>query len=567
MCKTIHLFVLALFSLLPLRGAAQDVSSPLTPTEENEAMNYFIQGVHAFENEEFEEALDYLNLAYLRLPDQAGINYALADAYFATGDLVNAVYYAEQAVEIDPENKWYYLLLASIYRQAGRNNATVETLETARAQHPNDLDILLRLASLYSSREEYQEANKIYGHILSIRGDNSEIHMYRYQNYMEAGLRDSATSVLLRLKEIEPDNLNVLHTLSQHYLESGDREKAVAILELARERNPRNPETLILLADLYIQESDWDRLGNTFVTMIEDPLISPSQKMELARFIYSQQQSFPNQDTLTEQTRRVLNTLSDLEPDYGNGHLLAAEFHLNRNETEEAINKLSEATRVMPEMAEAWQQKLQLMFSAGKYEQVIEAGKEASEHVSDDAFIQFFTGASLMLTGEHESAAGWLEDATLSPARSSFRSVIFNTLADTYMDLDRWDDAVDAYESAIRLDSNNHNALNNYAYYLSEREERLKDAEEMSLKSLSIEPENAAYLDTAGWIYFKLGELEKALEYIHASIETGSASAEVLEHLGDVYEELGEMDEALHWWNKALEEDPGRTWLMEKIEE
>lgn len=562
----IYLSLLSLLFLLPRNGTAQDTTLPLTPTEENEAMKYFIQGVQAFENEEFEEALDYLNLAYQVLPEQAGVNYALADAYFATGDLVNAAFYAEQAVELEPENKWYYLLLAAIYRQSGRSNATVEILESARNLHPNDLDILLRLASLYSSREEYLAANEIYDHILSIRGDNGEVHMYRYQNYMEAGLQDSAISVLLRLKEIEPDNLNVLHTLSQHYLDSGEREEAIAVLEMARERNPRNPETLILLADIYIQESDWDRLGNTFITMIEDPLISPSQKMELARFLYMQQQSSPELETLTEQTRKVLNTLSDQEPEFGNGHLLAAEFHLNRNETEQAIDKLAEATRVMPEMAEAWRQRLQLMFSAGNYEQVIEAGREATEHLPDDAFIQFFTGASLMLTDDHESAADWLENATLSPARSNFRSVIYSTLADNYMDLDRWEDAVDAYETAIRLDSNNHNALNNYAYYLSERGERLEEAEEMSLRSLSIEPENAAYLDTAGWIYFKLGEYEKALEYIHTSIETGNASAEVLEHLGDVYEQLEEMEEAVHWWQKALEEDPGRTWLMDKIE-
>ena len=66
-------------------------------------------------------------------------------------------------------------------------------------------------------------------------------------------------------------------------------------------------------------------------------------------------------------------------------------------------------------------------------------------------------------------------------------------------------------------------------------------------------------------MYFKLGDFDRARRFIRASIDTGAASAEVLEHLGDVYEALGDIEEAKKWWKQALELEPTRTHLQEKI--
>ncbi len=123
----------------------------------------------------------------------------------------------------------------------------------------------------------------------------------------------------------------------------------------------------------------------------------------------------------------------------------------------------------------------------------------------------------------------------------------------------------EAYELALRYDSENDNAMNNYAYNLSVRGENLERAKELALKAIEVAPENAAYLDTVGWVYFKLGDYDRARRFIKASIDTGSASAEVMEHLGDVYEQLDNLDEAQKWWKQAFEKDSTRTHLQEKI--
>lgn len=552
------LFSLGAFSY----GEAQNIS----PADEAEALDYYIRGISAFENEDYQQALDYLNIAYLKIPESSGVNYAMADTYLALQDYQNAEYYARTAIDLEPENLWYHTKLVQIYVQNRQNDMALETLNIAREHFPGNANILYQLAALYAEFHDYKSSNQVYDEILSARGSDYEIHRRKYRNYIQLDDPDAAIEELMRMRELEPDNLNTLHTLSQLYMELDDTESAQQVLLEAKQRNARNPETLILLADIYIQEAKWDSLGNTFVSIIEDPLFTASQKMELARFLYLKHQSLPDQTILAEQTERVLESFSQNEPGFGNAHLLAAEFYLNRNETSSAIEKLEMVNRVMPEESEAWRQRLQLMFSDGLYEEVINAGTEASGHVQDDAFIKFFVGASYMLTNLHEEAAEWLEEAVLMPSRRNFRSIIFSTLGDVLTELDRWEDAVESYETALRLDSSNHNAMNNYAYYMSVREEQLGYAEELALRALGYEPENAAYLDTAGWIYYKKGDFEKAKEYIKNSIETGEASAEVYEHMGDVYEQLGQLSDAVSWWKKALEADPDRTHLEERVD-
>ncbi|MCG8371886.1 MAG: tetratricopeptide repeat protein, partial [Balneolales bacterium] len=190
---------------------------------------------------------------------------------------------------------------------------------------------------------------------------------------------------------------------------------------------------------------------------------------------------------------------------------------------------------------------------------------EADIFIPEDAFIQFFIGTAFLLKDEHENAVTWLERASRSPARRPFKSIVFGALGDAQSSLENYEESDRVYELALRYDPENHNAMNNYAYNLSLREENLERAKELALKAIELDAENAAYLDTVGWVYFKLGDYDRARRFIRASIDTGEASAEVLEHLGDVYEKLGNMDEAKKYWKQALELDATRTHLNEKI--
>ena len=76
-----------------------------------------------------------------------------------------------------------------------------------------------------------------------------------------------------------------------------------------------------------------------------------------------------------------------------------------------------------------------------------------------------------------------------------------------------------AYDSCLVWKGDNFGCLNNYAYYLSERGERLTQAEEMSYKTIKAEPKNATYLDTYAWILFMEGRYSEAKIYIDQALQ------------------------------------------------
>jgi tetratricopeptide (TPR) repeat protein len=82
-----------------------------------------------------------------------------------------------------------------------------------------------------------------------------------------------------------------------------------------------------------------------------------------------------------------------------------------------------------------------------------------------------------------------------------------------------------------------------------------------------MEPQNGAYVDTLGWVFYRQGKYPEALsELLRAASLLEQPDAVVLEHIGDAYEKLGKSTEAVMYWQKAQGIDPKNTALAEKID-
>jgi len=122
------------------------------------------------------------------------------------------------------------------------------------------------------------------------------------------------------------------------------------------------------------------------------------------------------------------------------------------------------------------------------------------------------------------------------------------------------------YELALQIDPQNALINNNYAYSLSERDLELDRSLEMIEIAIASDSSNSSYLDTYGWIFFKLEDYDKAYYYIKKAIEVdGEDNAVLLEHLGDVLFMQGKKDEAVDLWKKALELDSSNETLIDKV--
>jgi len=137
--------------------------------------------------------------------------------------------------------------------------------------------------------------------------------------------------------------------------------------------------------------------------------------------------------------------------------------------------------------------------------------------------------------------------------------LIYNELAGMYDKSGDKKSAVNVYKTAYAAFPDNHSILNNYAYILSEIDIDLHLALELSKKSLAIDPDSPSYLDTYGWINFKLGNYSEAERYLLKAIANDTAKTQLFvlyEHLGDIKAKQAKNQDALECYQKAQALNP-----------
>ena len=134
--------------------------------------------------------------------------------------------------------------------------------------------------------------------------------------------------------------------------------------------------------------------------------------------------------------------------------------------------------------------------------------------------------------------------------------------------LDRVAEAFKAFDNVISLDPENWLAMNNYAYYLSLRNENLQKAEELGSKAVRANPENSTYLDTYAWVLFMRKDYSLAKFYMETAIRNGGdKNGVIVEHYGDILYMLGDKVSAVEQWKKAEKTGDATKLIGEKIKQ
>jgi len=114
--------------------------------------------------------------------------------------------------------------------------------------------------------------------------------------------------------------------------------------------------------------------------------------------------------------------------------------------------------------------------------------------------------------------------------------------------------AFETYEKALERCPDSPSILNNYAYFLSEEGRQLRKALKLSRRSIELEPDNATYLDTYGWLLYLLKKPKEAKPHFkRAMIYGGKENAVILEHYSLVLKALGEKDLADYYKNLSVQ--------------
>jgi tetratricopeptide (TPR) repeat protein len=116
-----------------------------------------------------------------------------------------------------------------------------------------------------------------------------------------------------------------------------------------------------------------------------------------------------------------------------------------------------------------------------------------------------------------------------------------------------YDKAADLFKRSIAIDPANAAEAYNYLGYMwADHNMHLDEAEQMIRRALEMDPNNGAYLDSMGWLYYRKGKFNDALEQLQRALKNiPKPDATVLVHVGDTYSKLNRDAQALEYWQKA----------------
>jgi tetratricopeptide (TPR) repeat protein len=133
----------------------------------------------------------------------------------------------------------------------------------------------------------------------------------------------------------------------------------------------------------------------------------------------------------------------------------------------------------------------------------------------------------------------------------------------------KYDEAENAFRKILDSSPDHAPTLNYLGYILADRGVRLEESLDYLQRAVALDPYNGAYLDSLGWVYFKLDKLDLAEENLTKAIKYLRLTGVVYDHLGDIYYKKGKREEAIRSWRQAIEqddEDLEKDEVREKIE-
>ncbi len=509
-----------------------------------------VKGEYAQAVLEFQDALRYKK--------NPAIYYALAKNYSALNKQSLAIESAREAVRLAPENLEYRRMLAASYVQTFELDSAVIMYEEIVKRDSNNIESWFNLARLLQARNP-QKALQTYNEITSRFGPQWEVLLQIVELHNATGQFGKAAEAMKRMTEIDPSNLDLQQSLARAYVRANQPDEALKVYQELRERDPKNIEYVSELGGVYLMKKDYLKAGKEFDLVLAPDSVGLEGKLRVGEMYFSQ---LEKDSTLAPYARSIFERIQKKHPkDWRSYWFLGAIGALTRNDSL-SLHNFKKVTELASWNADGWVYLSSVFLEKNDFQSVVTVLESALKSLPEEPRVNTILGIAYSRLNRNEDAIRVLERAhSLDPKDLN----TISQLALIYDGMKKYEESDSLYEDALRLDPNNHLVLNNYGYSLSERNLQLQRALEMSKKAVAQQPENQSYLDTYGWVYFKLGSYAEAEKWIKKAIEKGNASAVLYEHLGDVYSYMNDHERAVEQWNIALKLDASNAALKEKI--
>ena len=120
------------------------------------------------------------------------------------------------------------------------------------------------------------------------------------------------------------------------------------------------------------------------------------------------------------------------------------------------------------------------------------------------------------------------------------------------------------FQRILKAEPEHADALNALGYTLADRTDRYEEARGYIEKAYALKPDEPAILDSMGWVYYRLGQYEKAHDYLRRALDKLD-DGEIAAHLGEVLWAMERRTEAWSVWDAALKAHPEHDYLQAVI--
>lgn len=470
----------------------------------------------------------------------------------------------DQAVKNDKDNPAYWELLLGIHQEMNNLPKASEALSELIRIRPDERQYYLDQGFLLAYQEEFDQALEVYDRLGERLGKDEQVYTARARVFQMMNRTDDALRELEEVIDKGEGQLIAYVMLSELYAEQDRYAKALDIIAEGRSKFGEQPLLNLTHAEVLRASGQVDEAYVSLLRAFDSHMFDLDYKAGAlyraagAVPAYKEEHILALADLLVRQYPVSVKSLA-----------VRADIYSQYGRYEEAKAAYVAALEVDPLVPVIWQQLIGLANFMGQTEDMKQYAEHAVSHFPGDPDLLFFAGHAELLSGNTEAARSYMEAALNNTVNqeSQFEVQIYSTLGGIYNDLEMYSASDVAYEEALARDSMDVYTLNNYAYYLAVRNDKLERALQMSTLAVELQPDFGTFEDTHAWVLFRLDRQEEALKWIVKAIRNSEEPSSVLfEHYGDILFVNGKVRDAVAQWKKARKNATSADGSIERLD-
>ena len=461
----------------------------------------------------------------------------------------------KKILAIDPNNEDALTGLAIVYADLGNTKESSELLRRVAEKNPS-LRTLTALAGQYEQLRDYAMAAETLKRTLEIAPTNIEVKRAYAQNLMMADRPNEALKVYSEITAEDKKDWQSWLRVAQIYRAQKQFAKAREAADQAKAVDPNNLEVRYNEVNLLEAEGKSDEA----IAVLNELLTSTARKnystgergnrlllLERLGLMY---RGADQNDKAIETFRQI----AELDPSAG-GRASAQIIDTLRSARQypKALAESDAAIKKYPEDRVVRGVRASLLAEMGKTDEAVAETKKLLDGKNDRE--TYMTLAQIYEKAKrYDDMQKAIDEAERLSTDQEDKDAVSFMRGAMYEKRKDFDGAEREFRKVLQANPKNASALNYLGYMLADRNIRLNEALEMIRQAVDLDPNNGAYLDSLGWVYYRLGDYEKAEQYLRSAIERYSKDPTVHDHLGDVLAKRGNLKDAVTHWQRSIEE-------------